>query len=152
MKKFISIIILILLSNIALSQNTLNKNFQLTGEQYVTGEDGVVRIYVNVWGHVQNPGSYLIFDGANIIDILSLAGGPKNGANVKKIKILSKNEEKEKIISLQAINDGSINLTLKPFDTIVINQTRLSRLNESSRIYTIILQLINLLYTIEKLD
>jgi len=152
MKKIILLITFFLLSNTAFSQSLSSNNLQFTGEKYVTGDDGVVRIYVNVWGHVQNPGSYLIFDGANIIDILSLAGGPKNGANVKKIKILSKNEKEEKIISLQDINDGSINLVLKPFDTIIINQTRLSKLNESSRIYTIMLQLVNLLYTIERLD
>ena len=32
----------------------------LSNESYITGEDGVIRMYVNLMGHVKNPGTYLV--------------------------------------------------------------------------------------------
>ena len=31
-----------------------------SGEDYIIGEDGIKRIYVNIWGHVKHPGTYLV--------------------------------------------------------------------------------------------
>ncbi len=33
-----------------------------TGVRYVSGEDGVIRMYVHVWGHVASPGRILVDD------------------------------------------------------------------------------------------
>ena len=57
------------------------------GENYIIGEDGIRRIYINVWGHVKNPGPYLVYKDIDIITLLSIAGGPLDGANLSKIKI-----------------------------------------------------------------
>jgi hypothetical protein len=152
MKKTTFLITVLLFTTISFSQTmNLKESFQVTGEEYVTGEDGILRIYVNVWGHVENPGTYLIFDGANIIDILSLAGGPKDGSNLNKIKIVSKNNEDEKILNFKEMSQNIQKFKIEPFDTIVIEQTAFSKLNENSRLYTILLQLLNLTYTINNI-
>ena len=39
---------------------------QLTGEDYITGDDGVPRMSINVWGHVKYPGTYLVYDGIDV--------------------------------------------------------------------------------------
>ncbi|GAG84810.1 unnamed protein product, partial [marine sediment metagenome] len=44
-------------------------------------------MWVNVWGHVQKPGSYLVYDGIDIATVLSITGGPKQGANLKKLLV-----------------------------------------------------------------
>ena len=51
--------------------------------QFITGEDGIKRIYINVWGHVKNPGNHLVFDGIDLPTLLSVVGGPLSGANLK---------------------------------------------------------------------
>ena len=49
-----------------------NSSTILTGEDYITGEDGIPRMNVNIWGHVKNPGSYLVYDGIDILTCLSM--------------------------------------------------------------------------------
>ena len=39
-----------------------NTQMPISSADYITGEDGIVRMYVNVWGHVKNPGTYLVYD------------------------------------------------------------------------------------------
>ena len=69
----------------------------LSNEDYITGDDGVVRMYVNVTGHVRNPGTYLAYDTIDFMSMLSLAGGYLKGANLSKILIISKDGQKTKI-------------------------------------------------------
>ena len=52
--------ILILISFI-ISSPSIN-NQLISNEKYITGDDGVIRMYVNVMGHVQSPGLYLVYD------------------------------------------------------------------------------------------
>lgn len=44
---------------------------------------------VKVIGEVEQPGSYTVFQGANLVDALYLAGGPTDMASLKKIRIVS---------------------------------------------------------------
>ena len=57
------------------------------GDRYITDSEGNVRMWVNIWGQVNNPGNYLVKDGIDIITLLSIAGGIKEGANLKNINI-----------------------------------------------------------------
>ena len=52
-----------------------------TGARYVSGQDGVIRMYVNVWGHVGSPGRILVDEGIDLATLFSLTGGPQKGAN-----------------------------------------------------------------------
>ena len=63
MKKYYILILLII--SVSFGLGNIN-NQLLSSEKYVTGEDGVIRMYVNVVGHVKNPGIYLVYDGINI--------------------------------------------------------------------------------------
>ena len=56
-----------------------------TGARYVSGSDGTIRMYVNVWGHVENSGRILVDEGIDLPTLLSLTGGPNKGANIKNI-------------------------------------------------------------------
>ena len=58
-----------------------------TGARYVSSNDGVLRMYVNIWGHVSNPGRILVDDGIDLAILLSLTGGPNKGANMKNVRV-----------------------------------------------------------------
>jgi len=155
MKKII-ILILMVSSTFSQSLSGSQGKMLLTGEKYLTGEDGIVRIQVNIWGHVRTPGSYIIFDGSDIISALSLAGGPLPGANLKKVYIITSNDgkNKKKYNLEDYIEKSSINekIELKPFDTIVVNPTNSYRLFSQSNIVGILIQLLTLGYTVQNLE
>ena len=77
--------ILVLLTFIISSPSVNNQ--LISNEKYIAGDDGVIRMYINVLGHVESPGLYLVYDGIDILSDLSIAGGYKNGANLNNITI-----------------------------------------------------------------
>lgn len=120
---------------------------QLTGEDYITGEDGVPRMSINIWGHVKYPGAYLVYDGIDILTCLSMAGGPLKGAKLSKVSIISKDTSSYKI-DLQKIidnNNSTNNFSLKPYDTIYIDETMGNYLLARSNVINILLQITNLI-------
>tara|TARA_Y100000994_G_C15680949_1_gene437703 strand:+ start:82 stop:534 length:453 start_codon:yes stop_codon:yes gene_type:complete len=126
-------------------------NQLISNEKYITGEDGVIRMYINILGHVESPGLYLVYDGIDIMSALSIAGGYKNGANLKNIIIYRQDGSKEEV-SLSSILDNSIDVDFNPHDTIYINQRLVSKIFNSSNIPTIFLSILNLALTIDRTD
>ena len=53
------------------------KDYQISSERYITSNDGRIMINVNVWGHVNNPGSHLVYNGVDLASLISIVGGPK---------------------------------------------------------------------------
>ena len=151
LKKIIPIIIF---ANLLFGQYVGNSgSVPLNGEKYITGDDGVVRMYVSVWGHVKVSGTFLIFDGADVFSALSLAGGPLEGADLDKIRIISKEKGNVQDYNINDIiqNKTKNSIYLAPYDTIVINQTRKHKILTRSSLISAIFQLLNLAYTIDKL-
>ena len=153
MKKYIFILLLILCTNIVQSQynykpNQIGNTVQLTGEDYITGEDGVPRMSINVWGHVKYPGTYLVYDGIDILTCLSMAGGPMAGAKLSKVTVVSKDGSTittnlEKYLEF---NSGSKSqVFLKPHDTIHIEEKFTSKILSRSNVLNTFLQLTNLI-------
>tara|TARA_B100001540_G_scaffold278940_1_gene267424 strand:+ start:112 stop:564 length:453 start_codon:yes stop_codon:yes gene_type:complete len=126
-------------------------NQLISNEKYITGEDGVIRMYINILGHVESPGLYLVYDGIDIMSALSIAGGYKNGANLKNIIIYRQDGSKDEV-SLSSILDNSIDVDFNPHDTIYINQRLVSKIFNSSNIPTIFLSILNLALTIDRTD
>ena len=126
--------------------NQIGSASQLTGEDYVTGEDGVPRMSINVWGHVKYPGTYLVYDGIDVLTCLSMAGGPMTGAKLKEVTIVSK-DGKNRIINLDKLlkNSNSTQIELKPYDTIYIDETLGNYLLARSNVINILLQITNLI-------
>ena len=69
----------------------------LSNEDYITGEDGVIRMYVNVIGHVKNPGIYLVYDEIDCMSIMSYAGGLP-GADLQNVIVYGEDGSKRKWI------------------------------------------------------
>ena len=112
-------------SNIA-EQPTFS-DFQISSERYLTDDKGNILMYVNVWGHVGSPGHHLIYDGIDLATLMSVVGGPKTGANMKKVRLYREIPEEdgtlvhhldfEKFVSS---GDRSEFIRIKPNDTIII--------------------------------
>ena len=112
-------------SNIA-EQPTFS-DFQISSERYLTDDNGNIMMYVNIWGHVGSPGHHLVYEGIDLATLMSVVGGPKTGANMKKVRLYREIPEEdgtlvhhldfEKFVSS---GDRSEFIRIKPNDTIII--------------------------------
>ena len=127
----------------------------LSNEPYIMGEDGVVRMNINIIGHVKNPGTFIVYDGVDILTALSLAGGYLQGANLKKILIRHFDGTSD-LINLDEFMSKNTSKNseskLRPRDTIYIEQKLGSKLITSSKLPGIILSILNIALTLERTD
>ena len=129
-----------------------NINFQpSTGARYVSSEDGVLRMYVNIWGHVSSPGRILVDDGIDLATLLSLTGGPNKGANMKNVRVYheypDKNGNVVNIIDFTEFlktGDRSNFINIQPNDTFIIQQTVFSYIIEEIGTVNTMMNLINI--------
>ena len=136
-----------------------NINFQpSTGARYVSSEDGVLRMYVNIWGHVPRPGRILVDDGIDLATLLSLSGGSNKGANIKNVRIYHEYPDKNgnivKIIDFKEFlktGDRSNFITIQPNDTFIIQQTVLSYIMEEVGTVNTLMNFINLYLNLNNL-
>jgi len=84
---------------------------------------------VNIWGHVGNPGSHIVYDGIDFASLLSLVGGPIDGANLKKVKVFREFPDDDgnlaytiDIDQFIKTGDRSNFIKIRPNDTIIIPQ------------------------------
>jgi len=129
-----TILIMIILFSVLLGQGQSDvsletKTYQVSRERFITNESGNILMFVNVWGHVNSPGRHTVYDGIDMATLLSIVGGPKTGANLKKIRVFREipdtNGEKTYILNLDSFfktGDRSAFIHIKPNDTILIPQ------------------------------
>ena len=120
--KIFSLIILLACS--FLSGNRLTGQF-LSSQDYLTGDDGEIRMNINIIGHVKYPGTYLVYDGMDIMSALSVAGGYLPGADLKKIIIYGVDGSEA---TLDILNKADKRIELKPYDTIIVKETFISKI------------------------
>ena len=91
--------------------------------QYVLGNNDVLLITVNLWGHIQKPGIYNIPSSFGIIDLLSSAGGPLKTARLNDVRIIRKNQEVITVNIEEFIKTGNQDLLvlLQPGDVIIVS-------------------------------
>ena len=131
-----------------------------TGARYVSGEDGTIRMYINIWGHVANPGRILVDEGIDLATLLSLSGGPNKGAKLKKVRVYHEYPDKDgKIVHIIDLTDfletgdRSNFIDIQPNDTFIIKQTEWSyfieeigTINTLMNVINIYLNLTNLIF------
>ena len=161
MKKYLYLffITLIILGTGFSQSESENINFQpSTGARYVSSKDGVLRMYVNVWGHVADPGRILVDDGIDLATLLSLTGGPSKGVNMKNVRVYheypDKNGNVVKIIDFTEFlktRDRSNFITIQPNDTFIIQQTILSYMVEEIGTVNTLMNLVNIYLNLSNL-
>tara|TARA_B100001248_G_C27061628_1_gene309825 strand:- start:39 stop:521 length:483 start_codon:yes stop_codon:yes gene_type:complete len=110
--------------------NKAISDFQISSERYLTDEKGNVTMFINVWGHVPNPGHIQVYEGIDLASLLSLVGGPIDGADLKNIKLIREIADSEQVVhninfeNFIKRGDRSGFVKIKPNDTIIISQTK----------------------------
>ena len=122
-----------------------------TGARYVSDEHGTIRMYVNIWGHVSNPGRILVNEGIDLSTLLSLTGGPNKGANLKRVRVYHEYPDNDgnivHVIDLTNFiktGDRSSFIDIQPNDTFIIKQTAWSYIIEEINTINTLMNVINL--------
>lgn len=148
MRKYIHILIFVYFSLIFAQENASEIkifDYKVSSQNYVTDEKGNVLMYVNVWGTVGTPGRLLVYEGIDLATLLSIVGGPVEGANMRKVRLYREipddNNNISYVINLESFiktGDRSEFLKIKPNDTVVIPSTlRGAFLNQVGTLNTI---------------
>jgi len=78
----IIILLIIFYSSLAISQHVDAKK-----DKYLMTEDQKLQIVVHIWGEINRPGQYIVPDGTDVRELISIAGGPNEFSNYKNIKL-----------------------------------------------------------------
>lgn len=136
MKRFFIIFLVLLSIGICFAQESVRTQTSTTGRfsdrpsasRYIlsTTSDALL-MTVKVWGEVQKPGLYDIPIGTDLVELISSAGGPKETAQLSKIKIIhgSKQDQKGFVSRVDVkefldTGDNSLIPEIKPNDTIIV--------------------------------
>ena len=130
-------------------------DYQISSERYLTNAKGNIMMNVNIWGHVNSPGSHIVYDGIDFASLLSIVGGPIDGANLKNVRIYREIPDADGSLVYhinlnEFINTGNRSkfIKIKPNDTIIVPQkfssyflTKIGTINTLFSLITIYLQL-----------
>jgi hypothetical protein len=96
------------------------------GTQYYVfaDKDWELQINVYVWGQVLKPGMYSVPRTTDLIGVISLAGGPGEHADLKKVRVIRNNPGAEVLTVnvleyMQTANAASVPV-LHPGDTVIV--------------------------------
>jgi len=77
---------------------SLSTNIRYNGALYDYSNPDAINIKVQVWGYVKFPGQYIIPATSGVNDLISLAGGPTEDANVDELKLFRINADSSQSI------------------------------------------------------
>jgi hypothetical protein len=155
-----NILIILILSSVVSTQdssdigNKINlQRHQMSSQRYHADKDGNILMFINVLGHVNSPGNHLVYDGIDLVTLLSIVGGPKKGAKLKKVRLFREIPDENGMISYELdLNDFFKNgvrdnlIEVKPNDTIIFTETHTSYILSQIGSVSTFLQIINLYF------
>jgi hypothetical protein len=132
------------------------ERYQMSSQRYHTDKEGNILMFVNVWGHVNSPGSHLVYDGIDLATLLSMVGGPRPGANLKKVRLFREIPDENGLVTYDLdlsifYKSGNRDnfIEIKPNDTIIFPQTSTSYILSYAGTVNTFLQIINLYFQVE---
>lgn len=131
-------------------------DFRISSERYLTDGKGNILMYINIWGEVNNPGRHLVYDGIDMATLLSIVGGPSQGANMKKVRLYREIPDEDNILTYNlnlsdfiSKGDRSGFIKIKPNDTILIPPTLSNTLLNQIGTLNTLFSLLNLYFVLE---
>jgi polysaccharide export outer membrane protein len=121
--------VLLLIPVLCMAQVAPTVSDQSRPAQYFIGGRDQVLMAVNVWGFVIKPGQYMVPYNTDLISLLSYAGGPREEAKIKNIRIIRIAEKESEQVFFVDIKEflktgnPELNVLLKPGDTILVSGT-----------------------------
>ena len=118
---------------------------KLPSKDYFTDDLGNVYMHINILGHVKKPGTYMIYENADIYTILAQAGGPLRGAKLKSIKVHNSQNQMEIIDLKNYRNNNTISsASIEPNSTIYVDETSISFILYGTNIASTLLNLLSI--------
>lgn len=74
---------------VGIAQEKFDQKKHMPKESYLIGEEKNLEIIVHVWGEVRQPGEKRVPDGANILELISKAGGPTEYSDLSKVMLFT---------------------------------------------------------------
>jgi hypothetical protein len=90
--------------NYSLGANMLDRAYNQSGF-FDFSDPTTVNIKVSIWGWVKYPGKYLVPVYTTPVDLLSLAGGPTDAADLEDLRIYKENEDSTQSMIKFSYND-----------------------------------------------
>ncbi|MCR4438392.1 MAG: SLBB domain-containing protein [bacterium] len=123
--------VLLLWAGLALAQQTTGGLAAPQAARYFLGREDEILMQVNVWGFVRQPGQYMVPYDTDLISLLSYAGGPREEAKIKSVKVIRASSGEggaPQVIEVDVKKflksaDASMIPRLKPGDTVVVSGT-----------------------------
>ena len=138
-------------------KSEISNDYTISSERYQTDSDGNIMMYVNIWGAVPVPGRKLVYDGIDMATLLSMVGGPRQGANMRRVQLFREVPDSNNKLSYEIdltpfiiSGDRSSFVKIKPNDTILIHRTTTSLIIEQVGTFNTILSLFNLYFIIRQ--
>ena len=105
-------------------------------------------IRVRVWGFVKTPGIYYLPPSSNVLDAISAAGGPKDGANLSNVKLIRVNGKKVVYINISKYVKGEdANIPyLQIGDMIYVQQSFFDKFINAVRFFAIFTGSVGVIY------
>lgn len=108
------------------TEDSIRPETPLRAQYYLEpGLEEELKIKVRVWGEVMVPGLYIVGDGTDLLEVISLAGGPTQDADLGDVRIVRATGEEARVIDVD-VNDyldkGSREaiILLEPGDTVSV--------------------------------
>ena len=86
-KQFHAVSIVLFFMMILFSSSLKAQHGSVTTDRYILTDGQELQIIVHIWGEVKNPGQYIVPDGTNVLELISLAGGPNEYSNLGDVKL-----------------------------------------------------------------
>lgn len=112
-------------------------------------DEGGIKAYI--WGEVEKPGAYRLFGTPDILELISVAGGPTQRADLKKVILIKAKDGKKRKINIDRImKEGKI-IFLTSGDVVVVQPRMFYLLREYLSVVSSIAILLNLAITLSRL-
>ena len=86
-------------------------------DRYTMSEDQKLQIVVHIWGEINRPGQYIVPDGTDVRELISIAGGPNEYSNLKDVKVTREYVDSLKVQkNINALNNRLVKKTLLTID------------------------------------
>ncbi len=131
------------------------------GASYSIPSSTGVNMAVNIWGMVNKPGQYLIpysID-IDIVSLLSLAGGPKEGAKLDSVILLREmgdgKEPQLMVVDIKKFmetGDRTLLPTIEPNDTIILDETLWSKMTNNTSMLQILSSVAIIVYYFDRMN
>ncbi len=105
-------------------------------------------IRVAVWGEVVSPGQYYLSGSPDLLELLSVAGGPTADANLSNILLIRERDGTRQRLNLSRITAEGELLFLTSGDVIVVSQSFWHKVQRNLPLITTLVTLTNLVVTV----